>query len=571
MKLIPSDKGVYFQSNVGESKGNILASFGIDLISNRGKLQTSGGVIKAITDADNADFSGYAGAIAQYGTSTIKTFAISGKAFSATDITGTWTEETSGVEPDSGNTIMDAVYFDGLLLVSEATDIKAYNGTTWSSWWQGTKGQTALTSGQRHLMEVGPQGDLFIVDEGNLVYRVTKTSGGVSKTGDGTLDFSDTNFLLSTLDSSANRMWISAVDRSAGEHAIIEWDMSPSSPTANNIHRIGNAAARCIAIWNDTPIALLQDGRVIYYDGTRFKDWPDVRMPIARDVFLDDDFVHPNGWAIIDGMPHFLLAGRVDGNTPAANAKSSYWACPAGVYCLDPEFGFYHRYAISIGTGNDFGQQSITATGALYALKNDDSKFLASYEYLLQDGSSTRSILAYHDKNKTNSVKSFLASIFVESLGTLWSLIQVFHKTLMTANDSISIYYRTDNTDPTTLDGVWLDTDTLNVTATNTGVEKGDMALVKYGIGAGTWLKVASVDESSTVTSITFDQALSVAANDTTTIDVFKFISMGTINNTTRDFEKFTIPQSKRKRKVQILLVMETDSKIELDNVIIDT
>ncbi len=570
---IPDDKGRITQPNEGNARGNVFMSYGLDFETNKGKIGVSEQVKKLVNTTDNADFNGYAAAILSYSTngSTGKTFAVSGKVFSAdfADVLGSWTEETTGTEPDSGNTIMDATYFDGLVLVSEATDIKSWNGSTWTSWWQTTLGQSALSAGERHLMEVGPDGNLYIVDNGNKLYRVTPT-GTITKTGDGSLDFSATNLQFSTLVGNSTRLWIGTRDLTGDEGAILEWDMSPSAATVNKIHKIGAKSVKCIAIWEDTPIAILSNGKVKYFNGISFVEFKtSIKFPVNANSELADNFIHPNGWAIIDNLPHFLVTGKTDNQTTLSATKQSSYQMPAGVWCLDPSIGLYHRFALGTGLTpqEDYGKISIREVGALYSLQKTDSKFLASYEYYNDTESSTISTLTYHDNTNTQAGRGYLMTPFMLSLKQVSKNLDAYHQK-MVSGESINIYYRTEKQEVLAKSATWASQTQANIVGINLGIAIGDIAFVKMGNGSGQLLRVADVQESSSTTAVTFTEANTfVTAGDLAVFDFLNFKFMGTIDDTTRDYHTFNYPLTEQKRRIQLLVEFRqaANNKMELD------
>jgi len=573
---LPNDKGQFSQPNKGDSIGDIFMTYGIDL--DKGKMSVSSQVKKLVNNTDNADFGGYAASIGSYsGTGTQKIFAVSDFAFSADIATpvGTWSKETAGTEPDSGNTVMDSAYFDGLFLVSEATDIKSWNGTTWASWWVTALGQSALASGERHLIWVGSDGNLYIIDDGVKVYRVTPT-GTVTKTGNGTLDFSATQYQVTCAVTSSNRSWIGTIDANSEEAVIIEWDMSPSASTANKLHKVGARSVICIAVWNDTPVAILSNGKVKYFNGVSFVDFEkQIQFPIPEGYELqdDDDFIHPNGWAIIDDLPHFLVAGNVQTSlTSFAGTKLGAYYLPSGVWCLDPNIGLYQRFALGSGltTQEDYGQMRITNVGALYSLQSSDSKFLASYEYLDADGTE-KSTLVYHDAASTKPSRGFLMTTYQFNFRDLWKKVEMFHKKLATG-EKLRVYYRNEKSDKIGKSGTWASTTKFNIVETGLDIGRGDVAFIKMGSGAGQLMRVDSVEESATVTSITFTEANSfVTANDLGTIDILNFRFMGEVTNTTEDYHFFGVPSQGKSRKTQFLFEFQqaADNTMELDFAII--
>jgi hypothetical protein len=574
---IPDDKGKIIQPNSGNSLGNVFASYGLDLDTNRGKIRLSAQVKEALTDADDADFAGYAAAIVPYSGDLYAVSDFTFKADIDTPTTG-WTKETAGTEPDVGNTITDAVVFDGLLLVADATDIHSYNGTTWSgTYWTSTLGQSALQSGERHLMKVGSDGNLYIVDNGNKLYKVHPVSGA-TVTGAGTLDFSATSLEFTALATTSTRLWIGCKDTGGNFGAILEWDMSAESTAVNRIHEIQAEAVRCIAVWNDVPYAVLSDGRIKYFNGVNFVDYEGFEFPVAEGQKLSADFIHPNGWDIIDDLPHFLVTGRTATQTEATATREANWAMPAGVWCMDPKVGLYCRFPIGTGesTQEDYGKPTIKQVGALFAMKSgryDTTKFLASYEYYLDNGSTARSVLAYYDNSNSQATRGWLVTPFATSLREQWKLTELFHEPLP-ANAKINVYHRSSDEDGVLLSGTWVNTTTFNAVATLTGIEAGDLAYIKGGPGSNQWIKVAGVSESSTVTSLVLAEANSFATGgDVGAVQVFNFKYMGTISDTTRDHHDLAVPTSEKKRKRQFLfeIIQPASTSIEIDYIIIST
>lgn len=564
---LPNEKG-YSQPNKDNRSGNIFATYNINLED--GGVRTSAQVKKLLTDADNVDFAGYAGSMVQYGDAlTGDLFAISDKAFRADANTplGTYTESTTGTEPDSGNAIMDSAYFDSLVLVSEATDIKAWNGSTWSSWWTGTLGASALTTGTRHLMEVGADGNLYVTDLGNKLYKVN-TSGSETLSGAGTLDFSATNYRFTALESNSTRLWIGTEDLSGEEAIIIEWDMAPNSNTANRLHKVGAQKVMCIAIWNDTPIAILSNGQVKYFNGDSFVNFDkSIMFPVEGDAHLDEDFIHPNGWAIIDDLPHFLVSGRTRNATIQTSVVENSYSMPSGVWCLNPSIGLYHRFALGTGesTQEDYGKICIKEVGFLYALQNPNSKFICSYEYYLDNGTTARSVLAYHDDTNSQAGRSYLITPFVYNFRNALKSVEQYHKK-MSGGEKIKVYYRHEEDDATDLLGTWADTSTFNIVSTGLGISDGDLVLIKMGAGSGQLIRVADVTESSTVTSITLEEANTFAtATDVGAIDVLNFRSMGSISDTTQDYHTLNIPADGLHRKTQFLFEFRQAASNEMD------
>lgn len=581
--FLPSEKGEIKQPNSGASLGNVYASYGIDFDSEPGKIKIAAQVKKAFTDEDDVDFAGYAGAIMSFSDdgSNGKIFAVSDKSFDTnfgTPTTGWAQSSTSGTDPDGGNTVRDAEVFDGLFLVSGdvssgTQDILSWNGSAWASWWKTTLGQSGLPTGVRTLLKVGADGNLYVGAGANKIFRVTPT-GTVSTTGQGTLDFSATYYRFVCIAATSTRLFIGARDLSGDEGVIIEWDMSPQSIAANRIHKIGAQSVACIAVWNDVPIAVLSNGKIKYFNGSSFVDYPNIEFPVKSGARLNDDFMHPNGWAIIDDKPHFLAMGRTATQNTSDSVKETDWVFPAAVWCLDPEIGLYPRFPL--GTGEtpqeDYGKPAIKDVGALYAYKasrQDQTKFICSYEYYLANGTSVRTALVYYDNTNSQPSRAWLATPFIMSYKEMWKTLDSFYKPMPTGA-RIKTYSRTENTDPVRVDGNWASSTHFNVVNTGLSIQKGDIALVKMGPGSNQWLKVKEVSESATVTEIIFEDSNTfVSADDAGVLEIFDFRFMGEIKSA--DYSTLNIPAIGKARKRQILFefIQPAAQEIEVDQFIV--
>jgi hypothetical protein len=417
-------------------------------------------------------------------------------------------------------------------------------------------------------MEVGSDGNLYIVDAGNKLYKVHPIDGE-TVSGDGTLDFSATNFEFSCVVSTSNRLFIGTEDLNGEEGVVIEWDLSASSNTANKLHKIGAKAVRCIAVWNDIPIAVLSNGKVKYFNGSSFVDFEtSVQFPEAENGEFDDDFIHPNGWAIIDGLPHFLVTGRI-----LDEFKVSSYKMPSGVWCLDPSIGLYHRFALGTGLTpqENYGNMHIYSVGALYSLQNPDSKFLASYDYYDRNDV-LKSVLVYHDNTNSQNGRGFLMTPFAFGLRKMWKNVELWHKNLV-AGEKIRVFYRSSKREVLSQEGTWASTTQFNIVGTSLGIVKGDIAFIKTGSGAGQLMRVDSVSESSSVTSVVFTEPNTfVTVSDQGIADFLNFKFMGEITDTTQDFHSFVIPTTEKRRKLQFLYEFQqaAGNKMELDYTIIN-
>lgn len=569
MEIYPNESRQFIQENRGHYSGNTFATYGIDLTTEKGVARVSAPVLQNLKTADDADFAGYAGAIVEF---SGKYWAISNRAFVSSFPNGGWAQASiAGADPDTGNTTVDAVVFNGKLLVSGSTDIYFNTtGTTWDNnlWWTEELGQSALTNG-RHHMRVGPDKNLYITDI-NKLYKVDEVADPdeIKTSGDGTLDYSATEFEFTCLEMSSTRAWIGTEHTEGGEAVILEWDLSATSTTPNREHKMGSSKVMCIAIWNDTPIAILKNGKVKYFDGSSFVDFPGIQFPSAiTDVDIEGDFIHPNGWAIIDNLPHFLIKGSVQTSGNAfTDDISSLWNMPSGVWCLDPERGLYNRFPVGYGqdTQDDYGQLALRNVGALYSVEKNGIKFLASYE--IHTGSSTNdTVLAYLDPDRTHTRRAWLATKFYTTFKDAWSNIEIYFKRLQ-SGEKIKIWYRSENTDAVTCSGTWYSTTQFNTTDDIGDIEVGNMMMIKAGAGAGQLVKIVSITQNASVNEIVVEDApIGVVANDTSGVQLLDFKILDVVDSTTIQNLLRDIPSTKKLRKMQFLFEFQQNASSTME------
>lgn len=575
---IPDNTGKVIQLNNGDTRGNVYASFGIDF-NEAGKIKVNAPTKVFFDKVTEANLDNKILGFVKFNDAGEKLLAFGGGDVYHFDVDNyaSYTN-SSGVTPTDA-TNGDGVFFNGLILVSDTTTIKSStDGSSWINWWETTLGQSPLQASsyeEPRLLKVGFNKNLYITDNGNKIYFYTGTGAPVLS-GNGTLDISLTNETFSCMETSSTRMWV-GTKNIGGEASIIEWDLSLGSETPNRVHKIGAEAVRAIVIYDDTPVAILSNGNTKIFNGVKFIDWEIMKIRIPKGKKLASNFIHRNGWDLIDEKPHLAITGQIDSiDSKYDRSAEQEWAMPSGVYCMDKDKGFYHRF--SFGTGdygaagtsiNNYGEVAATDVGALVAVDSKTGKFLVSYETMITDNT-YNPVVGYHINTDVHGGKGWLATTFAMSFRDAWKEIDLFHKPLETSC-KIKIYSRAENTTGKLLKGTWTSATTFNALTTGLDIQIGNLALIKMGNGSGQWIKVSEITESSTVTSIVLEEANSkVTVGDYGAIEVFDFKYMGTVEDTQRDFHDFSIPQSESKRRRQFLFefTQPANTAIELDYII---
>ena len=561
-----------------DGTGTLSGTFGVDFEADRGKVRVSKPVLRLFdqnTDIDRYDdgfvtnnngekldrvaqsfvtFDGdfYALANVPYYSGR----AILGTSSDALDV-DKWRAIESTNAPDSTGA---GIVWNGKLMVIDngisAGIIRAgATDNTWSTYW--ANGATInKTSGRIDFIHPAPDGNMYVLDEDNYVHRVKPNdtadfADASSPANQGTLDFSDRDIAFTCVNSNATRMFIGFSNNSNSRGGVIEWDLSANSVSANRVHDL-SAAPRCLAVWDDLIIAVMSDGSFKYFNGSSFVDYEGVQLPKIEGKY-DDDFIHPNGWDIIDNMPHFLIKGgkSIEGSNSYSRDIEANLNFPSAVYCLDPQVGLYPRFALTNNTGTQsgYGVPAVAEVGALKSIDKEFSAFFASFEVYTAENVDI-AVIAYHDESNGNDSRGWILYNDIERTQTSKN-IEMLHRVLKSGN-VIKAYYQEYEEDDQIVDGVWGSTTEFHTTDT-VDVDDKWLAWVKAGDGAGQFLRVDSVSGETTKVIKFKDTNTYANLNDFGVIQFVKFRYFGQADKTTTDFHTLAFPSGAKTRKVKVL------------------
>lgn len=549
------------QLNDGDTQGLLRGTYNCDLDANRGKVRATNPILSVFNTDDDSDFEDYAAAFAKYNNDY---YSVSDYVFRTTSGNPTdnsdWSKDSRSNTPSPANLNTDAVVWNDYFLVIEnntspsSGDIARLSGSTWDrNWWR-----TTLSANTDSLIKLvaAPDGNLYPVSSSGKVYKLTPALA-VSTSGQGTLDLSERPLEFTTAVTNSTRMWIGFANEENGTGGVVEWDMAATSISPNRTHQLG-APVRCLAVWNDIVIAILEDGNIKYNAGSGFTEWEGVSLP-KTDYPLDERFIHKNGWAIIDDLPHFLINFALNANqgSTIGNSTRNGINAPSGIYCLDPEVGFYHRFALGSGesTQDDYGHPSLYNVGALYALRDSEqtqSKLLCSHT-IIDETNTEHAMLSYDDFANTNDVKSYI-QYTKQTTNKVMKNIEVLHKKL-SSGSHMRVYTRLSEDDSVFVSGNWVNNTQFNTTDDISGVANNNLAQVKYGKGAGQLLRVNQVTQGNNVNLITFqDENTYADLNNQSVLEVTNYRYSGAITSTALDHHTFALPFSGRNRQVDVLI-----------------
>lgn len=603
---LPTENKQVIQTNDSTTLGGLQMSYGVDL-KEPGVIKNSPGLLNVFDEADDADFTHPVYAFASGGSgipNAARYWATTANYLfrsSADDPSTGWAQDSATNTPTlSART--DMVAFGNtlntyLFVTGDSTGTIWVNnsegtlGGGWLNWWVTSKGQSALSTNYYTPIRAGANGYLYIVDSQRKVYSLHQDiNGTITTSGAGTLDITYSGHRILTLEPSSSKMWFGTYSVSTGQGGVIEWDMSRNSTEFNRLHELPGPVIS-ICIWGDRPYAITLQGEIYEFNGTNFGTEPVAKFPVpdgftgftgattTKIYTTPNDFslMHPRGWAIIDGLPHFLVNGQQANATALTGSKQTYTKMPSGIWCLDPKVGLYCRFPLDVdlGAGNSVGSQAVKQTGALLAPNFAKAKFLAGVDFYTNTAGTAKAAILKDDSTRTLATRSRFSFTCNELKPTIWKKIVAAHKKLG-ANDKLIFKYRLDEKEnlPNYADVTWTSTTQFTSTSsTFASAEVGDEVYVILGDGSGCSAHISSMSSNAGTYTVNLTETiLGVSNTETSTVRVDNWRQFATVTNRTLDYHDFTVPTTTASRQLDILVELRVGagSTVRIDQLIID-
>ncbi|RJQ33899.1 hypothetical protein C4568_03800 [Candidatus Parcubacteria bacterium] len=241
-------------------------------------------------------------------------------------------------------------FFQGRWWVTTDTAIlsKAANGTA-SATWDTSSGETGLTSGVRHYLEVFASRVSLCVSNKNVVKQYTASTGDLTNTTNLTIP---SDFEIVGLAYNYGKMGVitriaSGAADGVSEAKFFSWEGSTTSATG-----FGVGSDSCIAVcpYKSSFLVLTRAGQIKYFNGGGFEDiasfpfyFDDKIWSQPGDFDNYGDVMIPDGDTVYINMGLLMNAFDRKGYESAVNM-------PSGVWCLSPAesgFNLYHRWSPS--------------------------------------------------------------------------------------------------------------------------------------------------------------------------------------------------------------------------------
>lgn len=568
MILIPSQNKQFTQNNKSDLLGNIWSSFNLDLSSNPGRIRLSPRLMVSSEQAFVSTISSAPCAFKFYNNAYWAVAGTKVHTNSSTSLQASFTADATSSTPTTCDvTVSDMEVFNSELYVSTASNtLYYYDGASWSSISIGS------ASTDTHMMTTY-SGYLYWSTLQNKIYQIDTSHTSSLKLTIGTTSGEN---VITWMRAASNRIWIGTVNTLGGKGYVYEWD--GVSRQVSRAYRLESQGALACSIKDDIPYIVDTNGRLLVYSGGTFQEvarFPTGTLFLTKSTSsVNDRFIHPNGMSVIEGKINILINNK--GGDYAATIKENL---PSGIWEYDPNIGLYHKYAPTYYDDDggspitDYGQNKISAVGALADFKKADSSSSANGSFLAgitlyTNVSSTNSAIMIDDSNDTVQKYGYFVTTWIDSanLKDTWNKIYTTYRKFLDSSDKIVLKYRQIEDNPTEISITWSSTNSFTTTTDLSG-NVGDEIEILQGQGGGLCAHITNVTTFGSTYIVTIDETLANITNgNTAKARLQSWIKIGSITDLTTESKELSFDSSVSER-IQLKVCMLFKGKDQLHRV----
>lgn len=490
--IIPQNK-ILKQTGLGDTYGDIVSSYNLDLSGNYGAIRTS--VMKKVSS--NTTLSGMETPVAIKFHNGTYYFVADNNIFQG------------GATPSKPFTLYknDTAFSDSYSDM-EIFNAKIYTTTSDSVYADDTEVISSGLTASPHLLEVfGAR--LYITEGGCKVFSINTSNVLQSTTSSPfAIDLQLTSsWSISMLKSLRNSIWIGLTNVDTGKGLVYEWDGSANIPSNKYELESGVMSG---TILNGTLHIFDAQGKLQRYNGAGFAEVARLfrKYPynFSGSTTTNTRFVHPNGITVTDyGTILVLLRNDI------ANQAGNFEPLTSGIYEYVPEVGFYNKYTFP--STDDYGQQRLSGVGAI--LYNppvtDESGYvnngvlLAGGQYFTGSSATTEYGIFCDDTLDTTQKYGYFETILMMSdTEETWQKVYTIYKKLLNTTDKIILKYKTEEDESTEADITFTDWDRFTTSTDISAYGVGDEIQVIQGVGAGKSAHIREINGSTYILDDTF-------------------------------------------------------------------
>lgn len=333
--IIPNPESrKHSQTNRNDVSGTIVSSKNINL-DEEAYIKLSPGSFAVMTTDDDADFD-TADAI---NIGDGKVFINSDEVFSGDISFNALSNLSSDTNSPSPGPEDDNIFFNDTQVVSDGTTVRYLSA---SSTWTNITGLTIADSHPTCLAVFDGQNGLMI-GHGNRVDLVD-TSWALDQTL-----ILPNEYKVSSMTSNGSVAYIGTRHDASGEAKMFIWDGAGAS--ASQSYGIETFEIAALRPANSSVIAFSSDGRLLRFNGGGFDELATLPVYITEEIYGDETNDYSkvtNRGMVVDGNQVFVFAPSV-----LETAQRYLVNMSGGIWCFDPNVGYYHRYSPSLSPSTD--------------------------------------------------------------------------------------------------------------------------------------------------------------------------------------------------------------------------
>jgi hypothetical protein len=463
--------------------------------------------------------------------------------------------------------------FDGqLVLMSE--DLWTLGNSSDTSW---TVEDTDLTSGLSTKFE----GRVYFVNGNDSIFSFADPAT-VSTSGSYTFDIPlQSEGSISGIDTSASGIWITTSSDGSPETFVYLWD-GVSENVFSGSYKVPEPYIMNLKVLNDTPYIVGGSGKIYAFNGSYFEEV--ARFPFSNILLsgLDDSrsieivtsgigkWIHNNGSTVLGNKLYFLVNPIALADTKTYGDYSKL----AGIWCLDPEIGLYHKHAISVLDDNgEMGQLkyvgALTTSGLdTNPSASDAGNFIFGFSYLTENSTSTEKYAIGHIQpiaSAGSKQSGYLKTqrIYAQNTADTWEKMCLGFEELE-SNDSIEVKYRKVEREATNIGVTWSSTTVFTSTDTDlvdikSKFDTGESyeCRVLLGNGSGVISQLTNITEASGTYTVTLDTVhTGVTATNTGQVRLENWKSIETITSAQNDYQFKELPIGGQSNWIQYKIIL---------------
>lgn len=235
----------------------------------------------------------------------------------------------------------DQVNWQGYLYATSTTSLRRYNSGGWSLELTGTSFTGVTNAGQlcvfkdRNSLCISQANTVLLLDSShNLIRTLTLPS----------------EFIVTSLDWNNATVFIGTRNINNQDAMLYVWD--GNSTAVNGGYSVGTHRINSVRAYQSTCVCVTSKGELLFFTGNSFKRLG--ALPIA---FTDEQWdvsgstvqgrVISRGVVVDTDKIYVHVSPSIFLNTNASNSPQLFDWFPGGVWCYDPEVGFYQKYSNS--------------------------------------------------------------------------------------------------------------------------------------------------------------------------------------------------------------------------------